>query len=170
MIENIARRLAEGIDLIQIREKDLSARALYDLTRRVLALPNPKGTRILVNGRVDVALAARADGVHLPGDAPSAALFRKLAPAGFQIGVSCHSIEDLQRAEAEGADFAVYGPVFAPLSKISSRPPVGLQGLAAAAARVSIPIFALGGITPEREVDCLYAGAAGVAAITWFQA
>jgi thiamine-phosphate pyrophosphorylase len=167
--ERIAENLAGGVDMIQIREKDLPARELAALVRRVLSLPNPKHTRILVNERTDIALATGAHGVHLPSDAISPRRLRAVVPPGFLIGVSTHTLEEVIEAERSGASFAVFGPVFTPISKMSHLPPRGIDELARVCARVRIPVFALGGITVENAPLCESAGAAGVAGITLFQ-
>jgi thiamine-phosphate diphosphorylase len=118
---------------------------------------------------VDVALAAGAGGVHLPADSPAPGRWRAQAPAGFRIGVSCHSVEEVRQAEAEGADYAMFGPVFPPLSKPAGVEPKGLDALARAAAAVRIPVLALGGVTLGNSAACVSAGAAGVAGISLFQ-
>jgi len=168
-LDVIARNLAAGVEWIQIREKDLSARALFELVEAACKLPNPHSSKILVNTRADVALAARAAGaagVHLPSGSPPARFWRR---PDFLTGVSCHSVDDVRQAEAEGADYALFGPVFTPLSKSTRLEPRGLEGLALAAKAVRIPVLALGGITRENSAACVSAGAAGVAGISMFQ-
>jgi len=166
------RALAEaGIGAVQIREKDLEDGALYDLTRGARAALKSSmlpATRVLVNGRLDIALAAGADGAHLPADGLPAAPLRARFGSGPLLGRSTHSTEEVERARDEGVDYVVFGPVYPTPGKGE---PVGLPALARAvrAAGEGVPVLALGGVTLQRFGDVVAAGAAGVAAIRLFQ-
>jgi thiamine-phosphate pyrophosphorylase len=165
LAETISRNISAGVDWIQMREKDLPAKELLALLRSI----EPHHSKILINGRMDVALVGGAAGAHLPSHSPPPHLWRTITPPGFLIGVSCHSAEELRMAENEGADYAVFGPVFPPLSKPPERTALGLEGFARAVAGVNIPVLALGGITRENAASCVEAGAAGIAGISIFQ-
>ena len=180
-IEEIA---GAGVDWVQIREKDLTAGELASLTQkslRIAARSSAKSscaTRILVNDRLDVAVAERAGGVHLGEKSLPVAYAKRLVESAlrkravdksFLIGVSCHSLEAAQAAPHDGADYLFFGPVFPTPSKASYGEPQGLTRLAELCRSVSIPVLAIGGITPENANSCLQAGAAGLAAIRLFQ-
>ncbi|MCH8947276.1 MAG: thiamine phosphate synthase [Acidobacteria bacterium] len=164
----IEQTVAAGIDLIQIRERDLPVRRLLALVEEAVKRAGAGPTRILVNDRLDVAVAAGAAGVHLPAHGFPVDEVRRSYPE-LLIGASTHNLEELRRAADGGADFAVFGPVFETPSKKAYGPPLGLEKLAEAARAVNIPVLALGGITLENAADCLRAGAAGLAAISLFQ-
>lgn len=150
---------------VQLREKDLDGRPLMQLAAELLQICRRYRVPMLINGRVDVALASGADGVHLPADGICPQDARKLLGPSKLIGVSTHTAAEITRAEALGADFAVFGPVFAPISKGTYAAPCGPEGLTSACAAASIPVFALGGITAARTVELADTGAAGVAVI-----
>lgn len=169
LAQALAAAKERAANWIQIREKDLPARELYELAREAVALAAPSGVKIFINSRFDIALAAGAAGVHLPSGSPAPERWRPLVPQGFLFGVSCHTLPELLAAEREGADYAVFGPVFPPRSKFSDLSPRGLAGLKKAARSVEIPVLALGGVTEENAEACAAAGAAGIAAISLFQ-
>jgi thiamine-phosphate pyrophosphorylase len=155
-----------GIDLIQVRERDLEAGALAALVTELLAVTRGTPTRLVVNDRIDVALACGADGVHLRGDSIPIAMARRIVPSGFLIGRSVHGVDEA--IGAGGADYLIAGTVFSSASKPGQTPLLGVEGLGAIAAAVEIPVLAIGGITGERIHEVAAAGAAGFAAIELF--
>ncbi len=177
LLQRIENAASAGVDWIQIREKDLPARELLDLTRNAIRVCGNLGAhragRILVNDRADVAWAAGAAGVHLgERSLPISALVnvrRGPARTDFLVGASCHSLGAALRAAGEGADYLFFGPIFATPSKAGFGPPQGLPKLAEICRAVSIPVIAIGGITLENAAACAAAGAAGIAAIRLFQ-
>ncbi len=165
-----ARRAAEaGIDLIQVRERDLEAGALATLVTDVLAATRGTRTRVVVNDRLDVAIACGAAGVHLRGDSVPVLAARRLTGAGFLIGCSVHRVEEVERTA--GADYLIAGTVFSTSSKpagLGQPPLLGLEGLAAIVRAAPGPVLAIGGITDDRIEPITAAGAAGFAAIGLF--
>ena len=157
-----ARAVAEGVEMIQVREKDLAGAELLDLVCRVRDLAAGSSTKVLVNGRLDIVLAAGIDGVHLPADGLPAA---KVRPFVRTLGVSTHSVEEALGAEREGANYIVFGPVFDTPGKSA----VGLDALIRVVGSVKIPVLAIGGVTVENIATVIDAGAAGIAAIRLFQ-
>lgn len=153
-----------GLAAVQLREKDLDDRALLELARDARAALPPT-IPLLVNGRMDVALAAGAEGVHLPADGVPLAPLRARFGSAFLIGRSTHSVAEVERARDEGADYVTFGPVWETPGKGK---PVGTGELARAVA-AGVPVYALGGVTLERFGELAAAGAAGVAAIRLFQ-
>jgi thiamine-phosphate pyrophosphorylase len=172
--------LSVGIDWVQIREKDLTAKEVSSLVRDSLLAADrhvkqgSQGARILVNDRLDVALADGAGGVHLgekslPVRDAKLFLQTRSSRKDFLVGVSCHSMEAAKVAADEGAAYVFFGPVFATPSKAAFGSPQGIEKLAQVCRSVSIPVLAIGGITVENAPECLAAGAAGIAAIRLFQ-
>jgi len=162
-IDRLLAAAADGVDVIQIREKALSARKLYELASRIIEKLRGAETKILLNDRADIAAASRCDGVHLTTASLPIATARRIVGKGALISCSTHSIEDVERAGVAGADIILFGPVFASPGKGR---PVGLEKLSEAvgAARGSA-LFALGGIDEQNFQYALNTGAAGVAAI-----
>jgi thiamine-phosphate pyrophosphorylase len=161
-----AAAAAAGVDALQLREKDLAAGRLFELALRLVQLL-PATVALLVNGRADVALASAAAGVHLPSSGLPIARLRRRFPQ-LLIGASTHRLDEVAAARDGGADYVTFGPVWAPTSKRSPLPPVGVEGLARAAA-LGIPVLALGGVTLDRLPEVAATGAAGAAAIGAFQ-
>jgi thiamine-phosphate pyrophosphorylase len=158
--------VAAKVPLFQIREKKLSGRALYELTERAAEITRGSETRLLVNDRSDIARAAGAGGVHLTTQSLPARVVRTTYGREFLIGVSTHSLDEARAAQAGGADFVVFGPVFETESKREFGEPQGLNSLAEVARELrEFPVVAIGGITLENARACFEAGARGVAAI-----
>ena len=161
LLEVIRDQMHLGVDFIQIREKDLTARELFEFTLAVIEARDNEShkrlpVKILVNSRADIALATGADGVHLPADAP-----RETLP-GLLVFRSCHTLEEIR---ASNADFVTFGPVFETPGKSA---PVGLDALKAAC-QLGRSVYALGGVNWDNAVDCMRAGAEGIAGIRLFQ-
>ncbi|MGB7590524.1 MAG: thiamine phosphate synthase [Terriglobia bacterium] len=168
----IRETVRAGVDIVQVREKDLTSRELITLVEEALSAtrePGMGGARVVVNDHVDVALAGGADGAHLAAHSMPVQVVRRFVPRAFLIGVSCHSLGEAMAAESGGADYLVLGPVFETPSKLGYGPPLGLEELRNITSRIRIPVLALGGITVERIRPCLEAGASGIAGIRIFQ-
>lgn len=155
--------VAAGVDAIQVRAKHATDRELVAWTRSVVTAVHPRGVRVIVNDRLDIALAAGADGVHLGLDDLPVAMARELAGVGFLIGATCRRAEHARRARADGADYAGVGPVYASTTKISLPDPIGVDGLRDAAQL--IPAIAVAGITAARVPEVMRTGAYGVAVV-----
>lgn len=181
LFAKIAEATQCGVDLIQLREKDLATRELEALSRAAVGIvrensrgrtQNQRTTRLLINSRSDIAIACGADGVHLRSDDISPSEVRGVwagaqNAAGLVISVSCHSVADVVRAASEGADFAVFAPVFEKPHSPTAKP-TGMDGLREAC-RLRLPVLALGGVTVNNARGCMDAGASGIAAIRFFQ-
>ena len=157
--------LRAGVRAIQLREKDLPTRSLLSLARELSRLASVHAARIVINDRIDLALALATDAVHLPAGGASPSVARRLLGESALIGSSAHSADEAVRAEAAGADFVVLGPIFETPSKRAFGPPIGLAELERAQRHCKIPLFGIGGITIERVRDVRRAGAHGVAVV-----
>lgn len=166
LVAVVGECLAAGLPAVQVREKDLGAGDLAFLCRRIRALTLDTQALLIVNDRVDVALAVGADGVQRTHASLAVEDIRAIVDKRLKIGASVHSLEDAVEAEIKGADWAVFGPVYATPSKRPWGPPQGVDRLAAVASRLRIPVIAIGGITPARVAEVRAAGAHGVAVIS----
>jgi thiamine-phosphate pyrophosphorylase len=155
-----------GARVFQLREKDLEARELTALAERLLRFITPVGGLLLINDRVDVALAVGANGAHLSQRGLPPAVARRLLGPTRLLGVSCHSLAEAEEAQQGGADFILLGPIFYTPSKASYGPPLGLELLRKVRPNIRLPIFAIGGITGAHRREILAAGADGVAVIS----
>jgi thiamine-phosphate pyrophosphorylase len=167
VVEQCREAVRAGVDMIQVRERDLDGGRLASLVTELVRLTRGTATRVVVNDRLDVALACRADGVHLRGDSFPRGRARSIAPAGFLIGRSVHH-EAEAKAVAPDVDYLIAGTVFPTSSKPGLTECLGVEGLARICRSVSVPVLAIGGMTPDRLADVATAGAAGVAAIGLF--
>jgi thiamine-phosphate pyrophosphorylase len=166
LLNQIHAAAAAGVQLVQLRERDLEGRDLLELTRQAMATVRGTATRVLVNDRLDVALTAPAHGVHLRGASFRPSRARSIAPAGFLIGRSVHSVDDAAATANERVDYVLFGNIFETASK-PGQPGVGLDALRAAVRATSVPVLALGGITVARVPQVLETGAAGFAGISY---
>ncbi len=177
LLVRIESAAVAGVDWIQIREKDLSARELLELARRAIALTRQEAnsrTRVIVNDRLDVAIAAGAAGVHLGGDSiPVAEAVQWCragnAPSDFMVGTSCHDVQAAIAAERAGGNYIFFGPIYETPAKMKFGAPQGVDRLAEVCRSVQIPVLAIGGIDEKNAGTCVRAGAEGIAAIRLFQ-
>ncbi|MFY9804420.1 MAG: thiamine phosphate synthase [Candidatus Acidiferrales bacterium] len=173
----IQKAVQAGADWVQVREKDMPARELLELVRGAVKSAEALGRaslRVIVNDRLDVALAAGAAGVHLGGEslhARDVVAWRRggNAPGEFLVGVSCHSLEQAREAESAGVSYIFFGPVFETPSKRAFGEPQGVPRLAEICRSVRVPVVAIGGVDENNAPECVRAGAAGIAAIRMFQ-
>ena len=170
--QKVRAAFAAGLDYVQVREKDLPDRRLEQLVVE-LATASEKAaaappTRLLVNERLDLAMACGADGVHLPADSLPPQAVRSRAGVDWIVGVSRHAQDEVERAEQGGASYVLLGPVFETPSKPAAQP-LGIPRLQEICRRSRVPVFALGGVTRDNALSCVQAGAAGIAGIRLFQ-
>ena len=169
LFEQVRAAVAAGVELIQVREPDLPDRVLLEVATRCVDLARGSHTVILVNDRLDIALAAGAGGVHLRARSVPAPVARRHVPAGFLLGRSVHDVAEAARVvEGGGLDYLVLGTVFSSHSKPAGVSGCGVGVLGAVARAVDLPVLAIGGVTVDRSVEVFRAGAAGVAAIGLF--
>jgi len=169
LVHRVERAVSTGVDIVQVRERDLDDRHLLVLVREIVAATNGTATRVLVNDRADVAIAAGAHGVHLRADSPPASRVRAILPAGCIVGRSVHSLAEIDAAVADGAcDYLMFGTVFPSAGKPQGHRVAGVDALREACRRSPIPVIAIGGIDRSRLGEIAQSGAAGFAAVAMF--
>ena len=166
LYDTIHNLLDVGVSAVQLREKDLSHAEYIKLAKPLCKLCHAYSAQLFINSRIEIAMNVGADGLHLPGNSPSVRKVTEETNHPFIIGSSVHTLTEAKRREMEGADFITYSPIYPTLSKPGYGPTVGLDGLRTVTEGINIPVFALGGITPERVSECLDAGAYGVAVMS----
>lgn len=162
----VADALRGGVRAVQLREKDLAVRELLVLARALRDVTARFSAHLLVNSRIDVMRAVDADGVHLPADSLPIRVVRRMIGPRKLLGVSTHSLQEVERAADEGADFVTFGPVYATPSKVPYGSPTGVAALEAVCRRARVPVYALGGVTRQRIREVLAAGAQGAAMVS----
>lgn len=165
----IRRVISWGVDFVQLREKDLSDRDLLRLTQGAMQCARGSRCKILVNSRVDIAVAGGADGVHLPCSGLEVLNWKSKLPPDLIFGASAHSLREARRAAAAGAHYILLGPVFPTPSKMSYGEPLGLSRFRQVCSALRLTVFGLGGIRPENIRAVMNAGASGIAGIRLFQ-
>ena len=166
LVPLLQRVLTAAVPMVQLRERDLSARELVRLAREVQAVTASRRSQLLINDRIDVALALEGVGVHLRSNSLPVSVARKLLGAQRLLGISVHAVEEVMEAEAQGADYIILGPIYETPSKQMFGPPLGIHTLEKACRLVRIPIIGIGGVTAARAREMRRAGAFGVAVIT----
>lgn len=169
LVDQARHAIAAGVDYLQVRERDLEAADLAAIVSEIIALARGSATRVVVNDRLDIAIACGAAGVHLRGDSMPAGSVRAMAPPGFIVGKSVHTLDEAVAA-ARDVDYLIAGTVWASESKGAGHDLIGPAGLARIAAAVGVPVLAVGGVTLERLPEIAQAGAAGAAGIGLFMA
>lgn len=162
----LTKAVHSGVKAIQLREKNLSARALFSLAKKVKTICIEGQTRLLINDRVDIAMAVGVEGVHLTTKSLPVAQTREIVGEKFLLGVSTHSLEEVKSAEENGSDFVLFGPVFETESKKKYGHPQGLKKLEEVCQKSNLPVFAVGGIDDYKARYCMDSGAHGVAVIS----
>jgi thiamine-phosphate pyrophosphorylase len=166
LIQTVAKALTAGVRLIQLREKDLSGKDIFECAAKLRELTTKQKALLIINARTDVALAVKADGVHLGQTDYSPNDILPFVPKGFIVGASTHSIEEAKKAEKNGAHYITFGPVWPTPSKAGYGKPVGIEKLREVVKSVTVPVFAIGGVKKHNAGTTLTSGAHGIAIIS----